>query len=677
MHFTRLTFLSLAALQAACGPPADVDWPTYLGDSGRRHYSTLTQITRDNVGQLELAWKYNSGEPDGTMYTSPLVVDGVFYGLSPSLRFPFALNAATGEEMWRNDLGIDGGAQRGLMYWANRDDKRLFFSQGKTLIGISATDGQLINGFGDGGKVDMTPEEITRGFMGVTVPGVVFEDTLIMGFSTSESEDAYPGSIRAFSARTGEIVWQFDTIPKPGDPGSETWAEGSLEKAGGANVWSGMALDEERALLFAPTGSATPDFYGANRLGDNLFANCLVAIDARTGELKWHYQVFKHDLWDRDNPSPPTLVELEREGKTIDAVAVTTKSGHLYVFDRDTGESMYDIVEVDTLPSTIPGEVPSPTQLVSTVAFSRQEFEVTNRTPEARAFVEEKIKDWDLRPWAPPRLGTVLLYPWYDGGAEWGGSAFDPADNRLILNGNDAAGILTLSEIPVGFSAYGTYAAHCGACHGLTLEGTDQAPSLVDLTERMEYAEILERVNEGRGRMPGFAHLEDIERQAIMRYVLSPEPTEDEPSTDVRYVLSSGYVYLRDHEELPGNTPPWGALNSIDLATGEIVWKVPFGNYLSHPDLGYGAISYGGPVVTATGVIFIAATPDKKFRAYDSRDGSILWETELTAAGFSTPAIYSVDGTQYVAIAAGGGRMGPPVGSEYFVYALSDHAAPQ
>ena len=270
-----------------------------------------------------------------------------------------------------------------------------------------------------------------------------------------------------------------------------------------------------------------------------------------------------------------------------------------------------------------------------------------------------------------------MLYPWYDGGAEWGGSAFDPADNRLILNGNDAAGILTLSEIPVGFSAYGTYAAHCGACHGLTLEGTDQAPSLVDLTERMEYAEILERVNEGRGRMPGFAHLEDIERQAIMRYVLSPEPTEDEPSTDVRYVLSSGYVYLRDHEELPGNTPPWGALNSIDLATGEIVWKVPFGNYLSHPDLGYGAISYGGPVVTATGVIFIAATPDKKFRAYDSRDGSILWETELTAAGFSTPAIYSVDGTQYVAIAAGGGRMGPPVGSEYFVYALPDHAAPQ
>jgi quinoprotein glucose dehydrogenase len=671
----RLTSLICAVITlAACGAPQqeaakDIDWPTYLGDNGRQHYSSLDQVTRDNVSRLELAWSYNSGDPSGSMYTSPLVIDGVFYGLSPSL-VPFALNAATGEEIWRNDLDIDGGAQRGLMWWANGDDKRLFFSQGKTLIAISAHNGELIAGFGDNGKVDMTPKDIERAYMGVTVPGVVFEDNLIMGFSTTEDEDAYPGSIRAFSALTGEIVWTFNTIPARGDPGSETWAEGSLDRAGGANVWSGMALDEDRGILFAPTGSATPDFYGANRLGDNLYANCLLAIDVRTGELQWHHQVFKHDLWDRDNPSPPTLVQLQRDGKTIDAVAITTKSGQLFAFDRDTGESMYDLIAVETLPSTIPGEVPAPVQHVSPVVISRQTFEVTNRTPEATKFVEDKIKDWDLRPWAPPRLGTVLLYPWYDGGGEWGGSAFDPANNRLIVNSNDEAGILTLSEIPVGFSNFGAYASNCGACHGMKLEGTDLAPSLVGVLDRMDFAELGELMDAGIGRMPSFSHLDDTERRGVFRYIASPELEEDEPSTEVRFVLSSGYVYLRDHEDLPGNSPPWGTLNSIDLATGEIAWKINFGNFLSHPDLDYGSISYGGPVVTASGLIFIAATPDKLFRAYDSQDGTLLWETELSAAGFSTPAIYSVDGKQYISIAAGGSRLGPPSGSEYFTYAL-------
>ena len=214
---------------------------------------------------------------------------------------------------------------------------------------------------------------------------------MILGFSTSESADAFPGSIRAFSVLDGELVWQFNTIPAPGDPGSETWADGSLARAGGANVWTGMTLDEERGLLFAPTGSATPDFYGVNRLGDNLYANSLLAIDARTGRLEWHYQVTRHDLWDRDNPSPPTLTQLERDGRTIDAVALTTKSGHLYMFDRETGESIYPIVEVDQLQSTLPGEVPAAMQPVSTVAFSRQTFEVTNRTEEARRFVQAQI----------------------------------------------------------------------------------------------------------------------------------------------------------------------------------------------------------------------------------------------------------------------------------------------
>ena len=360
----RIIYLTLAVFAlAACSPeptevrtdssaavdaPAAVaidkdnlDWRTYMGDNGRSHYTPLDQINRDNVAQLELAWKYNSGEPSGTMYTSPLIVDGVLFGLSPEL-VAFALDAATGEELWRHDPELSG-AQRGLMYWEQGDDKRIYYSGGSTLLALDTTDGSPVEGFGENGRIDMTPPNGRGGYMGVTVPGVVFEDKLIMGFSTTEGRDSFPGSIRAFSAIDGTLVWQFDTIPKPGDPGSETWAEGSLEKAGGANVWSGMALDEERGMLFAPTGSSTPDFYGADRLGDNLFANCIVALDARTGELKWHYQNIRHDLWDRDNPAPPTLVKLERDGEVIDAVTLTTKSGHLYLFDRDTGCLLYTI----------------------------------------------------------------------------------------------------------------------------------------------------------------------------------------------------------------------------------------------------------------------------------------------------------------------------------------------
>ena len=669
--------LGTLALVACTKASPDVDWPVYLGDSGRGHYSPLTQIDRGNVHRLEPAWVYDSGEPEGMMYTSPLVVDGVFYGLSPQL-VAFALDAATGEEIWRTDLDLRPISQRGLMWWEKGDDRHLVFAAGRELIALNAGDGTLVPGFGENGRVDLTPldekegfEQAARRFM-VTVPGVVFEDTFILGFSTSEWEDAFPGSIRAFSAVDGSLVWKFDTIPAPGEPGAETWAEGSLDGAGGANVWSGMTLDEERGILFAPTGSATPDFVGAVRLGDNLYANCLVALDARTGELKWHYQVVRHDLWDRDNPAPPTLIEFERDGRTIDAVALTTKSGHLYVFDRETGESMLPIVEVDTdLPSSMPGEVPAPKQPLSTVAFSRQTFEITNRTPEARAFVEDAIKDYDIRPWAPPKVGTVLLYPWYDGGAEWGGSAFDPATKRLILNANDAAGILTLQEIPAGFSKYGSYAKHCGSCHGADLEGTDAGVALEGLRDRVRYNDTRTILREGKGRMPSFEYLSDAERDGILEYLYAEVRVKDEPTSEITYAHCC-YVYLRDDEGLPGNTPPWGTLNSIDVATGEIVWSVPFGNFPTHPDLGFGAISYGGPVVTASGLIFIAATPDRKFRAYDERDGSVLWEADLTAAGFSTPAVYSVDGKQYVAISAGGGRMGPPSGSEYFAFSLPD-----
>lgn len=673
--------LGLSVLLAACEPETTVEplesgpeytnWDTYLGDPARTHYSPLTQITRVNVSQLELAWRYDSGEVregGSTMYTSPLIVDGVLYGLSPKL-VAFALDAASGQELWRYEHGGNGAAQRGLMWWQDENEKRLIYAYGRELIALDASNGEPIIGFGENGRLDLRPSA-DSGPLYTTVPGIVFEDMLIMGFSTSEGSTSQAGMIRAFDVRTGDERWRFNSLPLTGGPGSETWEEGALIEAGGANNWTGMALDEDRAMLFVPTGSATPDFYGASRKGDNLYANSLIALDARTGEYRWHYQTVRHDLWDKDLPSPPTLVQVERNGVILDAVAVATKTGHLFLFNRDTGESLYEIFEVEGIPSELPGEEAAASQPVSSVAFTRQAFEMTTRNAEAIAHVTEVIAPLDQRPLAPPTTDGILFYPAFDGGAEWGGSAYDPAGNKLILNAQEIGGIIRLYEIPVGFSNRGVFAQNCAACHGENLEGTDRGISLVGIAERMAASETRVIVTQGRGAMPAFESLSALEIDAVVSYIRNPDQEGAAvASTEIDYAFA-GYIRVRDHEGLPGNSPPWGTLNSIDLATGEIDWQVNFGNYPSHPDLNYGAESYGGPVVTAAGLIFIAATPDQKFRAYDTRDGSLLWETDLPAAGFATPAVYSVDGQQFVVIAAGGGRMGPPSGSEYLAYRL-------
>ncbi|HIF88132.1 MAG TPA: pyrroloquinoline quinone-dependent dehydrogenase [Gammaproteobacteria bacterium] len=673
--------LTLPLILLSCTPesigtdiPSNSNWDTYLGDNARTHYSPLTQITRNNVEQLELAWSYDSGElreGGSTMYTSPLVVDGVLYSLSPKL-VAFALNAATGEEIWRYDTGGNGAPQRGLMWWQEGNERRLIYAAGRELIALDAGNGEPVESFGEDGRLDLRPSADVGPFF-TSVPGIVFENMLIMGFSTSESSTSHAGMIRAFDVRTGAEIWRFNSLPLTGGLGSDTWEEGALLNSGGANNWTGMTLDEERGMLFIPTGSATPDFYGASRKGDNLFANSLVALDVHTGSYRWHYQTIRHDLWDRDLPSPPTLVQLERNGVLVDGVAVTTKSGHLFLFNRDTGESLYDIYEVDGIASTLPGEQAADSQPVSSVAFTRQEFEMTTRNQEAIDHVTEVVAPLDQRPWASPTTAGILFYPSYDGGAEWGGSAYDPNGHKLILNAQEIGGIIRLFEIPVGFSNRGVFAENCAGCHGENLAGTDRGVDLTGITDRLSTAETRELIVEGRGAMPSFDSLDQVEINAVVSYIRNPEQEDaDQPSTEIDYAFA-GYLRVRDHEALPGNTPPWGTLNSIDLATGEIDWQVNFGNYPSHPDLDYGAESYGGPVVTESGVIFIGATPDRMFRAYDSVDGSILWSTELPAAGFATPAVYSVDGQQFVVIAAGGGRMGPPSSSQYLAYSLPNN----
>lgn len=577
--------LSLPAVADA----QEADWRTYLGDPGRRHYSPLDQITPDNVHRLQPAWRYDSGAlRDGVslMYTSPLIVDGVLYGLSPRL-VAFALNAATGEELWRYDADLGHTDQRGLMWWEWGTSKRLFYTAGHHLIALDPANGSPVPAFGDNGALDLFPEGLS-GLFSVTVPGMVFEDLIILGFTTSEDRHALPGAISAYSALDGSLVWRFHSIPRPNDAAANTWPPGSLASAGGANTWTGMALDLERELLFAPTGSAAPDFDGRTRQGSNLYANTLLALDVRTGALRWHYQVVRHDLWDRDLPAPPTLVQLERDGVSIDAVAVPTKSGQLFVFDRETGDSLFEVTEAEAAQSLIPGEGVAPAQPQSAITFTRQQFEVTARNPEAREYVRAIVSRLDRRPFAPPSLEGSLIYPAYAGGANWGGAAFDPSTHRLIINAQEIGGIAQIQRA----------------------SGTDDDYSLVD-------------------------------RNGI-----------------------------RDQDGLPGNTPPWGTLTSLDLATGRFDWVVPLGDYPSLEGAGHGAENYGGPVVTAGGLIFIAATPDAKLRAFDTRDGALLWQADLPAGGFSTPAVYSAGGRQFVVIAAGGGRTGPPSSAEYLAFAL-------
>ena len=592
---SRLALALFLSIVVAAPAGQEADWRTYLGDGGRRHYSPLDEITRENVQRLEVAWRYDSGAlRDGTslMYTSPLIVDGVLYGLSPRL-VAFALNAATGEELWRYDADLGQTHQRGLMWCEWGADRRLFYTAGHHLIALDPSSGRPVPTFGDNGALDLMPEG-RSGPLTVTVPGIVFEDLIILGFTTSEDRNALPGSISAYNAIDGSLVWRFHSIPSPDDLAANTWADGALAIAGGANVWTGMALDVDRELLFAPTGSATPDFDGRTRQGSNLYANTLLALDVRTGARRWHYQVVRHDLWDRDLPAPPTLVQLERDGALIDAVALPTKSGQLFVFDRETGEPLFEVTEVEAAQSRLRGEGVAPVQPQSAIAFTRQQFELTTRSPEARAYVGEIVSRLDRRRLAPPSLEGSLIYPAYAGGANWGGAAFDPATNRLIINAQEIGGIV------------------------------------------------------------------QVQRAS---------------SSDADYSLD-GRIRIRDQDGLPGNTPPWGTLTSIDLETGGFDWQVPLGDYPSLEGKGYGAENYGGPVVTAGGLIFIASTPDAKLRAFDTRDGALLWQADLPAGGFSTPAVYGIAGRQFVVIAAGGGRIGPPSSAEYVAFALPLGAVP-
>ena len=689
--------LALRAVKAAENTPSS-DWSAYNGHVTNDHYSPLAQIDRTNAHQLKVAWKFDTGEQGG-LQANPLIVDGRMYVYTPSEKI-VALDAATGKTLWTFDSGIPGQQpNRGMCLWTDGHESRLLASVMDHLFALDPVTGKPIPTFGDQGSIDLRKdlgeEDYTKAFAVMTTPGVLYKDMIITGFRAPETQPAPRGDIRAYDVHTGRLRWSFHTIPRPGEAGYETWPKDAWKITGAANNWSGMAVDESRGIVFAPTGSAVNDFYGADRAGDDLYANTLLALDANTGKRIWHFQGVHHDIWDRDFPSPPTLVTVRHDGKSVDAIAQTSKHGFLFLFDRATGKPLFPIEEKPFPKSEVPGEFSSPTQPLplAPAPFARQRLTadmLTERTPEAHAWAVKEFanmrSDGQFIPFSADKQ-TVIL-PGFDGGAEWGGSGLDPRTGVLYVNANDVAwtGGLTLDE-QKSSPGETTYLSQCSMCHGGDRKGSPPAfPTLVNISDRLSDQQILQVVHQGRGRMPSFPNLDQEHLTALVAFLhTSATPLEETPGK--REVTStpasgarpkyrfSGYRKFLDPDGYPAIVPPWGTLNAIDLNTGQYLWKVPLGEYPKLAASGMkntGSENYGGPVVTAGGLVIIAATVyDHKIRIFNSKDGSLLWEADLPFAGVATPATYMAGGKQYIVIATSGQRDPKgPQGAAYVAFAL-------
>ena len=697
---------------------AGSNWPSYGGNKAGNRYSPLTQINAGNVKDLQVVWMYDAREPVDSsnpqqrpkeIQCQPIVVDGILYGTTPELKL-FAVNAATGKELWKfTPLKHNQrfSTNRGVMYWQDGDDKRILYSSGSTLYAVNAATGKPVTSFGIDGKADLREglnvnldHDVKDLSVTASTPGVIYKNTVIMGSSVSEAGDAAPGHIRGYDVVTGKLKWVFHTIPQPGEFGYDTWPKDAYKKIGAANNWSGLVVDEKRGVVYFGTGSPASDFYGGEREGANLFANCIMALEAETGKMKWYFQTIHHDLWDRDLPCPPNLTTVTHEGKKIDVVVQTTKDGLVYVLDRDNGTSLFPVEERPVPTKGLPGEHPYPTQKfpLKPLPFARQIFtedEITNISPEAHEHVKKRWVEFGLMSskFEPPTEKGTLLQG-YSGGAEWGGNSIDP-DGILYQNANEDFWELLMVDVKTRDKELAKltpgkslYIRNCAVCHGEDRKGSGAVfPSLVNIEKKRTPQAINTIMKTGSGRMPSFQRLSETDRNNITDFLLNSEKkvkkVADKHSTNDSIAKKKDFPYeplyvsktwrrFLDQDGHNAIKPPWGTLNAIDLNTGEYLWRVPLGEIPELTKKGIpitGTQTYGGTVVTASGLIFIASTTDERIRAFDKKTGKVVWEYQLPAGGFATPVTYEVNGKQYVAIACGGAR-GKKAGGWYVAFAL-------
>src|SRR5262252_8145583 len=607
------------------GKPKFNTWSQYLGSSDSSQYSSLDQISKKNVGQLQVAWTYSTGDTR-TYRFNPIVIDNVMYTLAKNMAV-VALDAATGKELWTHEnQGAIG--DRGMNYWesADRKDRRLLYINGGYLTAIDAETGKTIEAFGEKGKVDIRLG-LNRDITGVRPlqtgnPGRIYDNLIILSLPAGGAQYvSNPGDTHAYDVRTGKLAWTFHSVPEKGEFGAETWPEAALATGGGVHNWSELTVDEGRGIVYIPFGTARFDFYGGNRIGNNLFGNSIVALDAKTGKRLWHFQAVHHDLWDYDFPQAPKLMTVRHDGRNVDIIAQASKQGYVYVLDRATGKPIWPIEEKPVPQSDVPGEVTSPTQPIPTLPppFARQSFTEKDinpyLTPEEQASVREQLKNSrNEGVFTPPSMKGSVELPGHNGGANWGSSAVNPTKGTFYIVSKELPTFMKILPpgAPTGRGGRGGARGNAPAPGGPEAGGP-------------------------------------------------PPPAPPVPGAPAGFVAyNSPYDFFNNYANgMSAMGPPWSQLTAYDLNTGKIIWQVPNGEMPGLPGGKTEQGSYaprGGPVATAGGLIFLGTSSDRKVRAYDQDTGKVLWSMDVGAAVEGVPTVYEVGGREYIVFCVGGGR---------------------